>query len=169
MIDGTTVFTWGLNDTSSTGPGQLGSGMVVTEGDTVEVNLTNNLDRAINFVVQGVLGATPTVAPGETRTYTFSAPAITANAGEKVLTRTNQTSYQGAKIDFGGLEFELIAADGRPAKNSKTVTSVYLTPGERYDLLLTMPSAGNYNANVTYYDNRGENVIGSVATTVTSL
>lgn len=95
--------------------------------------------------------------------------AITANAGEKVLIRTNQTSYQGARIEFGGLPFEVIAADGRPAANAQTVTSIYMAPGQRYDLLLTMPSAGSYNASVTYYDNRGDNVIGSVATTVTSL
>ena len=44
-----------------------------------------------------------------------------------------------------------------------------MTPGERYDILLTMPAAGTYNANVTYYNNRGDKVIGSVATTVTSL
>ena len=75
MIDGTTVFTWSLEDAVSPGPGQIGSGMVVTEGDTVEVNLTNNLDRAINFVIPGVLGATAAVNPGQTRTYTFSAPA----------------------------------------------------------------------------------------------
>ncbi|MDF1881102.1 multicopper oxidase domain-containing protein [Sulfurimonas sp. MAG313] len=75
MIDGTTVFTWGLNDPVSPGPGHIGSGMVVTEGDTIEVNLTNNLDRNINFVVDGVLGSTPSVAPGETKTYTFTAPA----------------------------------------------------------------------------------------------
>ena len=75
MIDGTTVFTWGFNDPVSPGPGHIGSGMVVNEGDTIEVNLTNNLDRAINFVIPGVLGATPSVAPGATRTYTFTAPA----------------------------------------------------------------------------------------------
>ncbi|MDF1881101.1 multicopper oxidase family protein [Sulfurimonas sp. MAG313] len=95
--------------------------------------------------------------------------AITANAGEKVLIRTNQTSYQGAKIEFGGLPFELIAADGRPATNAPTVTSVYMTAGERYDILITMPSAGTYDASVTYYDSRGLNIIGSVSTTLTSL
>jgi FtsP/CotA-like multicopper oxidase with cupredoxin domain len=95
--------------------------------------------------------------------------AITANAGEKVLIRTNQTSYQGARIEFGGLEFEVIAADGRPAAASQKMTSLYMTPGERYDILLTMPSPGTYDASVTYYDNRGDQVIGSVNTTVTSL
>ncbi|AKF25280.1 hypothetical protein YH65_07670 [Sulfurovum lithotrophicum] len=100
---------------------------------------------------------------------TDSTVAITANAGEKVLIRTNQTSYQGAKIEFGGLPFEVIAADGRPAAEAQTVTSLYMTPGERYDILLTMPSAGTYDASISYYDSRGVNVIGKVTTTVTSL
>jgi len=112
------------------------------------------------FMINGVNGADALSDP---------TVAITANAGEKVLIRTNQTSYQGAKIEFGGLPFELIAADGRPAVNAPTVTSVYLTPGERYDILITMPSAGTYNASVSYYDSRGVNIIGSVATTLTSL
>ena len=112
------------------------------------------------FMINGVNGETakndPTVA-------------ITANAGEKVLIRLNQTSYQGAKVDFGGIPFEVIASDGRPAASAPTVTSLYLTPGERYDILLTMPSSGTYNATVSYYDNRGENIIGTVSTLVNSL
>ena len=112
------------------------------------------------FMINGVNGATA---------QTDSTVAISANAGEKVLIRTNQTSYQGAKIDFGGLAFEVIAADGRPAAQSQTMTSLYMTPGERYDILITMPDQGTYNANVSYYDSRGVNVIGTVSTTLTSL
>ena len=74
MIDGTTVFTWNLNNPAAPGPGHLGSGMIVTEGDRVTVRLTNNLNREINFIVPGVLIDTPAVAPGETRAYTFQAP-----------------------------------------------------------------------------------------------
>ena len=76
LVDGNSIFTWGFNDnTGDTGPGALRSGIIVTEGDTVEVTVTNNLDRNINFVVQGVTGNTPTVFPGDTYTYTFTAPA----------------------------------------------------------------------------------------------
>jgi len=112
------------------------------------------------FMINGVNGADA---------KTDGTVAITANAGEKVLIRTNQTSYQGAKIEFGGLPFEVIAADGRPAATAQTMTSLYMTPGERYDILITMPSAGTYDASVSYYDNRGANVIGTVATTLTSV
>jgi FtsP/CotA-like multicopper oxidase with cupredoxin domain len=76
MVDGTSVFTWALNDNAGpSGPGSLGSGIIVTEGDTVNVTIANNLDRAINFVIPGVLGSTPSVAPGNSRTYTFMAPS----------------------------------------------------------------------------------------------
>ena len=75
MIDGTTVFTWGLNDPLSPGPGHIGSGMIVSEGDMVTVRLRNNLDRPINFVIEGVLADTPAVEPGDTETYVFEAPA----------------------------------------------------------------------------------------------
>ena len=112
------------------------------------------------FMINGVNGNTALSDP---------TVAITANAGDKVLIRVNQTSYQGAKIEFGGLPFEVIAADGRPAANPQTVTSIYVTPGERYDLLLTMPQAGTYSAKVTYYDNKGNNPVGSVDTVITSL
>ncbi len=106
MIDGASIFTWGLNDPSSTGPGQIGSGMVVNEGDTIEVNLTNNLDRAINFVVPGVLGSTPTVAPGATRTYTFTAPA----AGTYMYTDDSNDYIARAMGLFGPLV--VMPADG---------------------------------------------------------
>ena len=94
--------------------------------------------------------------------------AISAKADEKVLVRLNQTSYQSAEINFDGLEFDIIAADGRPANKIQKVTSLYIAPGERYDILITMPSSGSYNAIVNYYDNKGVNIMGSVETILTS-
>ena len=76
MVDGTSLFTWQFRDTSGgTGPGALTSGLVVTEGDVVNVTVSNDLDRAINFEIPGVLTGTAAVAPGASQTYTFTAPA----------------------------------------------------------------------------------------------
>ncbi len=75
MSDGASVFVWQFRDTNGTGPGALTSGLVVKEGDSVNVNVTNNLDRPINFVIPGVLSGTPSVAPGASATYSFTAPA----------------------------------------------------------------------------------------------
>lgn len=109
MIDGTTVFTWSFNDPVSPGPGHIGSGMVVTEGDTVEVNLTNNLDRPINFTIEGVLGSTPSVNPGETKTYTFTAP----EAGTYMYTDSVNGFISRAMGLFGPLV--VMPADGSQA------------------------------------------------------
>jgi len=76
LIDGASIFTWSFEDSAGqSGPGSISSGMVVSEGSTIEVNLTNNLDRAINFTIPGVMGSTPSIAPGSSYTYTFAAPA----------------------------------------------------------------------------------------------
>ena len=76
LIDGANVFMWEFKDNSGvSGPGALGSGIVIKEGDQVEVTVTNTLDRDINFVIPGAMENTPAVAPGATRTYSFLAPA----------------------------------------------------------------------------------------------
>ena len=95
--------------------------------------------------------------------------AVEANEGEKVLIRLNQTSYQGARIELGGLPFEVIASDGRPLPKALTKTSLYMSPGERYDILVNMPAAGTRFSTVSYFDARGANVLGTVVTTITSL
>jgi len=104
MIDNTTVFTWNLKDEVSSGPGKIGSGMIVTEGDTVEVNLTNNLDRNINFVVEGVLQNSDIVVPGQTKKYTFSAPS----AGTYMYTDSTNGYISKAMGLFGPLVLYLL-------------------------------------------------------------
>lgn len=75
LVDGTSLYTWQFRDTNGSGPGALASGLVVREGDTVDVTVTNDLDRSINFVIPGVVGGTATVSPGGSRSYSFTAPA----------------------------------------------------------------------------------------------
>jgi FtsP/CotA-like multicopper oxidase with cupredoxin domain len=75
MVDGRSVFTWQFRDPNGSGPGALTSGLVVKAGDTVNITVANTLDRAINLVIPGVMSNTPPVAPGGTRTYTFTALA----------------------------------------------------------------------------------------------
>lgn len=122
MIDNTVVFTWGLNSTTSSGPGHIGSGMVVTEGDTIEVKLTNNLDRAINFVVQGVLGSTPTVSPGQTKIYTFTAPA----AGTYMYTDDANGYISKAMGLFGALVVNPADGSARLYENGPAYNEQYI-------------------------------------------
>jgi len=74
MADGTSVYVWQFRDPAGSGPGALRSGLLVREGDTVNVTVENQLDRPINFVIPGVLPASPTISPGSHRTYSYTAP-----------------------------------------------------------------------------------------------
>jgi len=98
---------------------------------------------------------------------TDSTVAVTAAAGQKVLIRVNGTSYMPAVVRMGGLVFEVIASDGRPLSATVSTTEQLICAGERYDILLTMPSTGQYTATVDYYDIRGVSLIGTAATTIT--
>lgn len=77
LVDGASVFVWQFNDTSGgSGPGALTSGLIVQEGDTVNVTVTNHLDRSIRFSIADVImSTTDSVDAGSTRTYSFTAPA----------------------------------------------------------------------------------------------
>lgn len=100
-------------------------------------------------------------------TLTDATTAIAAGAGQKVLIRTTNVGYQPARVRLGGLAFEVIASDGRPLPAPITATEWLVAPGERYDLLLTMPASGQRNATVDYFDIRKGAVLGSASTTVT--
>jgi len=96
-----------------------------------------------------------------------SATAITANAGDKVLVRINGTSYLPGIVRMGGLSFEVVASDGRPLAQSYTATEIMCAAGERYDIILTMPSSGQYTGSIEYRDIRNAKALGIVTTTIT--
>lgn len=100
-------------------------------------------------------------------TLTDNTTAISAGAGQKVLIRTNGVGYQTARVRLGGLAFEVIASDGRPLPAPITATEWLIAPGERYDLLVTMPSSGQRIATVEYYDIRRAAILGEASTTLT--
>jgi len=96
-----------------------------------------------------------------------SATAISAAAGQKVLIRVNGTSYMPGTVRLGGLQFEVIASDGRPLAVPYTTTEQLCCAGERYDLLVTMPASGQYTASIEYRDIRNGKAIGTATTTLT--
>ena len=75
MVDGTSILSWQFRDLSGFGPGGLSSGLVVMEGDAVDITVHNDLDRPINLEIPGVLEGTPSVSPGGSHTYSFTAPS----------------------------------------------------------------------------------------------
>ena len=94
-----------------------------------------------------------------------TATAIEAGPGQQTLIRLNNVGYQPALVQLGGLEFEVIASDGRPLADTLRTTSQLIAPGERYDILLTMPLSGNWTAIVDYYHIRGDGTLLGTATT----
>ncbi len=92
--------------------------------------------------------------------------AITADVGTKVLIRANNVGYQPALINLGGITFQVIASDGRPLPIPLNVTELLVTAGERYDILLTIPSGFDGMATIAYKDIRNRNTLGSVQTRI---
>lgn len=98
-----------------------------------------------------------------------TATAITAPQGARVLLRLISYGYAPAVVDLGGVTFDVIASDGRPLKSFVTgQTRWEILPGERYDLLLTMPAAGARQAVVRYRNIRDTAELGSATTTITA-
>lgn len=74
MVDGTNLTVWQFRDLEAFGPGRLGSGLSLREGDPVTITLYNDLDREASLEIPGVLEDTTPIAPGSSDTYDFTAP-----------------------------------------------------------------------------------------------
>lgn len=112
LIDGTSVFVWQFNDANNSGPGALTSGLLVQEGDTVNITVNNNLDRTIRFNIAGVSMSTSSVSAGSSRTYSFTAPT----AGSYMYT----DNYNGELGRAMGLAGPMVVM---PANGSNTLYS----------------------------------------------
>lgn len=98
-----------------------------------------------------------------------SATAISAPQGARVLLRLINYGYMPASVNLGGITFDVIASDGRPLKSAIAGQTTWaILPGERYDLLITMPAAGARPVTVSYQNIRGTTIVGTAQTTVTS-
>ena len=74
--------------------------------------------------------------------------------------------YLPATLNLGGLVFQVIASDGRPLANPIQSNRFQVAPGERYDLLLTLPANGTYGARVDYLNIRGTASLGNAFTVI---
>jgi FtsP/CotA-like multicopper oxidase with cupredoxin domain len=104
----------------------------------------------------------------------FEAPAAKADVysrvviqqGQKAYIRVLNASYHWARVKMGGLNFEVVATDGRPMLSAPSVTEWELGPGERYDLLLTGASAAAVEATIDYLDDHSGGVLGTAKTDI---
>lgn len=107
-----TTTIWQYRDTTvagAKGPGALASGLRVTQGDLVTVNLTNSLTLPVGFVIPGLsVSPTTSTAPGATQAYTFTA----TEAGSFLFT-DNATNLLGRAMGLAG-PLIVMPADGSP-------------------------------------------------------
>lgn len=74
ILGTTSLLTWQFVDATAPSLGNLQSNMVVNQGDTVVVNLVNNLPaHPVSFTVPGLLNAPASIPPGSSQTYEFVA------------------------------------------------------------------------------------------------
>lgn len=110
------------------------------------------------FMINGKDGANALTDPST---------AISGAPGERVLIRANNMGYQSALVELGGLSFDVIASDGRPLPMAFSTTEQLVAPGERYDLLLRLPSVGSWTAGADYFGTRLIRTLGRAATSIT--
>jgi FtsP/CotA-like multicopper oxidase with cupredoxin domain len=95
--------------------------------------------------------------------------AITAAAGARVYLRLANPGYVPALVRLGGLEFDVVASDGRPLPRPLRANSYLVGPGERYDVVLNLPaSPGTRSATVEYQNIRGTGRWGTATTRITT-
>ena len=86
--------------------------------------------------------------------------------GQKAYLRIINAGYQWARVDLGGLGFEIVASDGRPMRKVLSASSLELGPGERYDVLIRGTQAGTWNATQHFLDDYSGKALGSCGTVV---
>lgn len=94
------------------------------------------------------------------------ATAIQAVAGQRVLVRLVNPGYLVADVSLGGAMFEVVSSDGRPLRTVLNTSSLQVGPGERYDIILTMPVLAS-SASVKYLNPMGTAVLGNAVTAIT--
>lgn len=94
---------------------------------------------------------------------------------ETVLIRVGNLGYLNHRVTFGGLKFDAVATDGKPMRDANGVllpmtdlTSLEYAAGERYDLMLKLPStAGTVTGKIEYLNPHQKTVVGVVTKAIT--
>jgi FtsP/CotA-like multicopper oxidase with cupredoxin domain len=147
MPDGTVIPAWGFADDTS-GPGTItvpGPVLDIPAGDTLTINLTNNLPVPVSINIPGQrypTGATPTYLPS-------------SGLGRRVLSFTNQVAAGGS----GTITFTSVRS-GTYLYESGTNPAMEIPMGLYGALIVRPATAGQaYNDPKSAYDNTIEEVI----------
>jgi len=95
--------------------------------------------------------------------------ALHGLANETVLIRAVNPGYLPARLKLAGLRFRIVASDGRPLARSLEVSEFVIAPGERYDILFTMPAQINDLVGVEYLNIMGSATLGMAQTAIITL
>ena len=76
---------------------------------------------------------------------------LMARSDENVFIRLSNVGYFENLVQFpAGLTATLITSDGRPLPTKKTIDSLYLTPGERYGVMLSPLGSAQRSIKINY-------------------
>ena len=103
-----------------------------------------------------------------------SANNLAGKVGDTLLVRLGNLGYWNKRVSLGGLKFDVVSTDGKPIKNIAGAldplidqTSIETAPGERYDLMVKLPStAGTFTASIDFLEPHLKTVKGSVNQTI---
>lgn len=87
-------------------------------------------------------------------------PGLSGRAGDTLLIRMGNLGYWNKRVSLGGLKFDVVSTDGKPIRDvngalapRKDQTSIEAGAGERYDLMVKLPSTpGTYTATIEYLE-----------------
>ena len=85
---------------------------------------------------------------------------LAGKAGDTLLIRMGNLGYWNKRVSLGGLKFDVVSTDGKPIRDvngalnpKKDQTSIEAGAGERYDLMVKLPSTpGTYTATIEYLE-----------------
>jgi FtsP/CotA-like multicopper oxidase with cupredoxin domain len=91
---------------------------------------------------------------------------IHMDVGQTGYLRVVNQAYQFARFSLGGLQFQVVASDGRPMPEPITTDTWEVAPGERFDVMFSSEVPFYGVARVHYLDDYTGNVIGEASTII---
>jgi FtsP/CotA-like multicopper oxidase with cupredoxin domain len=82
--------------------------------------------------------------------------------GEKIYLRLSNIGYTMNQVIFpASFQAEILSSDGRPLPFGISADTIYVMPGERYEVMLSPSAQDTFNVNVNYLDVNTRSVLGT--------
>ena len=86
--------------------------------------------------------------------------------GQTLLVRYINAGYPPQRIIFGGLNGQIVAADGRPLPSPVSVSEISSVAAERYDVIFAPTQSGAYTVEIEYLNWVDGSVLGVARTRI---